>query len=156
MAGLSGAHVEAARRVLALAGMAVTEATGAQASGAPAGHVYDALMKALAPVIGAAGARAIFVRSVKLTEADFPALRELREIVDAANAPESSANLAPHLVGYLNKLDSATASQVATGLYAALFALLAKFIGEQLVWQIVKKAFPALDTTGPTGREEAK
>ena len=147
MSGPSDAHVEAARRVLALAS---ADGTGARSSGAPAGRVYDALFEALAPVIGAAGARALFARSVKLTAGEFPCVGE---IADAANSPEPSVNVALHLVSCLSKLDSAEALRVATGLYSALFSLMAKFIGEQLVWQIVRKAFPAFDATAP---EEAK
>jgi hypothetical protein len=139
MARPKEAHIEAAKRMLAEEG-----ANGGNVGepAAAAGRVYDALFEALAPVIGAAGFRAIFARSVKLTTAKDPRLAELPGLTERLQGNESGAR---HVIVCLSKLEPAAASEAATGLYATLFGLMTNFIGEQLVMQIVKTAFPSVN-----------
>lgn len=112
---------------------------------AAAGRVYEALFEAFAPVIGARGIHALLARSLKLAGADAPCLGEL-ELTD--QRPESGAEVAlQQLVSCLGKLDSEAASKAATALYANLFGLMTRFIGERLVFQMMKSAFPVIDET---------
>lgn len=143
------AHVEVAKRLLA------QERGGggdAKERAVAAGRVYETLFRALAPVIGAAGVRALFARSVRLASTEFPCLGEISM---TAEPPEDSVQVAEQLVGCLSKLEPAAGSEVATGLYAVFLGLLAKFIGERLVSQIVTTAFPAI-AEADTGTKELK
>jgi hypothetical protein len=137
------AHVQAAKRLLA---QESASGGNAEQRAASAGRVYEALFESLAPVIGAAGTRVLFARSVKLTQAEFPCLGEM---LVPAEAPGSKVQIARQLVGCFSKLEPAAASEVATALYANFFGLMSTFIGDRLVRQIVKSAFPAIDETGP-------
>jgi hypothetical protein len=130
-------YVDAARRLLAheSAGKAEERAVAAR-------RVYDTLLSSLAPIIGAAGVRALFARSVRLSLTEFPCL----EAVLHVEAPDGDHG--QRLVECLRKLDAEAALEVATGLYAALLGLMAKFIGERMMWHLVARAFPAVDMSG--------
>jgi hypothetical protein len=104
--------------------------------------VYEALFRVLAPVLGAAGVRALLARSVKLTGVRFPALAAA---VVAADILDGKAPVGERLVEGLGKLEPDLAGEVAATLYANLFGLMANLIGESLVQQMIKRAFPALD-----------
>jgi hypothetical protein len=136
MARPSEAHVEAAKRMLSR-----ESASGGNAElrAAAPGRVYETLFESLAPIIGEAGVRALFARSVRLTKAEFPCLGEL---LLTAEPPESSAQVAAQLVRCLSKLEPAAASAAATGLYAMLLGLMSNFIGDRLVWKLVRIALP--------------
>jgi hypothetical protein len=146
MARPTEAHVHIAQRMLAGLGAGAGDS---DARAAAAGRVYDALFGSLAPVLGAAAVRALLARSVKLTKADFPTLCEAM----AAGPLENNPRVAQQLVTCLSKLEPAVALAAATALYATLFGLVATFIGEELMWQIVKSAFP---DEPRTGSEETK
>lgn len=139
------AHVEVAKRLLAH-----ERGSGGDAKerAAAAVRVYETLFRALAPVIGAAGVRALFARSVRLASTEFPCLKEIPMI---AEPPQDSVQVVEKLLGCLSKLEPAAGSEVATGLYAVFFGVMAKFIGERLVLQIVTTAFLAIGEadTGP-------
>lgn len=139
------AHVEIAKRLLA---QECGSGGDAEEHAAAAVRVYETLSRALAPVIGAAGVRALFARSVRLASTEFPCLGE---IPMTAEPPEDGVQVAERLVGCLRKLKPAAGSEVAAGLFAVLLGLMTKFIGERLVLQIVTTAFPALGEadTGP-------
>lgn len=122
------------------------EDAGQQASAA--GRVYDRIFRAFAPIIGAAGVRAIFARSVRLSAAEFPCLEEVVTPV------ETHANYGQRLVACIGKLEADAASNVGVGLYAALLDLLCTFIGQPIVWQILHNAFPGVDMTGPKEKEQ--
>lgn len=141
------AHAEAAKRMLAqeCASGGTTELRAAAAV-----RVYETLFRALAPVIGAAGVWALFARSVRLASADFPCLKE---IPMTAAPSESDVQGAQHLASCFRKLEPAAVAEGATAVYAAFLGLLAKLIGERLVMQVVKTAFPAMVEAG-TGSKE--
>jgi hypothetical protein len=147
MARPSEAHFEAATRLLQ---SAQPSASGGSAEAAAAAHVYDALFRAVAPVLGATGFRALFARALKLSQDEFPCLQAIRVRLEP---PESEVQIAGDLLACLSQLEPDAASQAATGLYAAFLGLLSSFIGDQLVWQIVKRALPAM---GETSAEETE
>jgi hypothetical protein len=139
MAQLGLAHVDAARRLLA--DEVARNDVGATAA---AGRLYDRLFNTLAPVIGPAGVRALFARSAKLNKTEFPCLANaLASREGQATAPQTSE----HLVSCLDELEPVVAAKVATDLYATFFELMTTFIGERLLTQLLKTAFPALDLT---------
>jgi uncharacterized Tic20 family protein len=78
---------------------------------------------------------------------EFPCLAEL---VSTAEPAEDDGQ---RLVWCLSKVEAEAVLEVATGLFAVLLALLCNFIGERMVWQIVRSAFPAIDMTGLKERE---
>jgi len=135
MARPSEAYFEAARRLLA-------QASAGDGNFVPPAHaaerVFAELNRCFAPVIGAGGFIALLGRSVKLAKVEFPALAGTEPL-------KSETRLVGQLVDRLSQLEPGLASTAATSLLARLFALMSTFIGEQLVWQIMKSAFPAID-----------
>jgi hypothetical protein len=135
-------QLEAARRLLEQAsGSNRARLEPAEA----AGRVYETLFDLLAPIVGPAGVRALFLRSVKLTKTEFPHLGEVRVAVES---PEANVQLVRQLKTWLNALGPVTASKAATRLYGTLLGLMTTFIGDQLVRHIVKGAFGATDDIG--------
>jgi hypothetical protein len=53
------------------------------------------------------------------------------------------------LADTLGRLEQEAAREVAVALFAAMLGLMSTFIGERMVWQIVRTAFPRLDVAGP-------
>jgi hypothetical protein len=135
MARPTDAHVQTAERLLAHG-----DARDAEDRARSAGRVYDALFASLAPVIGAAAVRALLARSVRLTMGEFPGLCD----ASASRPPEDDLPIAQELVACLSKLEPVEAYAAATALYAAFFGLLTSFIGEEVTWTIVKRAFPGI------------
>ena len=125
----SPSDTERARRLLSHEG-----ATGSAADCAvAAGLVYDKLDAHLAPLLGAAGVRALLVRSAKLTSARF-------SFLDGA-VVESSTKLRECLQGR----DAAVARESAAALFGTFFALLATFIGERLTTQALRRGWPTIE-----------
>lgn len=148
-------HVDAARRLLQSAQVSAS-ASSAEELAAAAGRMYQALFQSFAPVLGAAGIRALFARSVKLTAADFPCLGKIpiAAIAPIATRPaDDYVKVVQHVIDGLSRLEPAIAAEVAIGLCATLLGLLTKLIGEPLVWQFIKHALPVTDRSG---REETK
>jgi hypothetical protein len=137
MRGLTQAHVDAARRLLA------DEASRHAELGptAAAGRVYERLFDALAPVIGPAGVRALIARSARLNKTEFPCLAHA---LSSRELPADAEQTSVHLVACLDELEPCVAAKVAIDLYATFLGLMTTFIGERLVTQLLKTAFPAL------------
>ena len=112
--------------------------------------MYEALFRSFAPVLGAAGIRALFARSVKLTAAEFPCFEK---IPIASVVSEDHVNVMPHVIVSLSRLEPAAAAEVAIAVCATLLGILTKLIGEPLVWQFIKHALPVVDVSR---REETK
>ena len=127
------------------------EGTGSADGGAAAGRLYESLASRLGPLIGVAGVRALFARSVKLTKADYPCLADVRT---SAQPSQDEVEPAPQLVACLSKLEPAVAASVAVALYATFLRLMSEFIGERLVRQVVRRAFPAIDQSFPKKETE--
>jgi hypothetical protein len=110
---------------------------------AAAVRVYEKLFERLSPVIGVAGMRAVLARSATLTKVEFPCF-------EAGIGGDEPAKL---LHACLVTLDEAAATAGATALYATLLGLLNSFIGERLVWQVLRSAFPGIDESKPKETE---
>jgi hypothetical protein len=139
-AGIGVAQIEMARRLLAHEGAATSPAECA----ASASRVYEKIDAQLAPILGAAGVRALFARSAKFAEERFPFLD--------ASAIESSAMLRE----CLQAQDVSVAADAAALLFGALFALLTTFIGERLTTQVLRRAWPTIEQMTASTSPEAK
>lgn len=128
------AQIEKARRVFALEAQ---QASTADECAAAAGRVHEKLFARLAMLIGAAGARALFARSVKLTAAEYPFLGTI--LFDA-----SSTESAP-LVTCLRGEAPAVVTAAMVALCANLLSLLETLIGERLTANVLRSAWPAFD-----------
>ena len=133
-------HFEVARRLVA---QDRSNGGNAPERAAAAARVYEALVQSFVPVIGASGVRAVFARSLKLAKGDFPVLGQILPV----EPPATTAQVAEQLIACLSGLEPAAVSIAATGLFANVFGLMSKFIGERVAWQIVKSAFPGIDAT---------
>ena len=132
----TGAQIEAARRVFALE---AHEAARPDDAALAAGRIYEKLFAALAPLVGAAGARALLARGVKLAAVDFLALTRF------ATDPKSGDS--ERLVGCLRAERPAAIEQATVALCAATLSLLETLIGERLTANVVRSAWPAFDAT---------
>ena len=139
----SDAYVEVSKRLLAHEREGVAQVPDAAEA---AGRAYETLFRTLAPIIGAAGAHALFARSVTLAKAEFPGLGK---VIVPAEPAGSAPTVASYAVASLRELEPGAIAQASVGLLAVFLGLLTNFIGEPLVWQILQKAFPGLDRTQP-------
>jgi hypothetical protein len=132
MSNLQPAHLaNVARRLQAHA------ALGRQASES-ATAVHRTLFARLAPFLGVAGTRALFVRAIKLAARDFAALRSVE-----LGTPREDPLLG--LETCLRAEPSAHAVATSVALCRTLLELLSTLIGERLVFQVLKSAWPAFD-----------
>lgn len=111
---------------------------GAEEAAIAAGRVYDKLEAHLAPLLGQAGVRALFVRSVDLSRLAFPFLE--------ASVVESSTPLR----ACLRRKDAAVAEASAAALFGTFFTLLSTFLGDRLTTQALRRAWPTLDEMAPS------
>jgi len=131
----AAADVDVALRLLLL------ESAGPDAGpDAAALRVYVRLAARLEPLIGVAGMRALMTRSAKLTVSDHPCFASL--VVDW---PGSTKTTEERLRVCFGDVQPEALSSAAAALYGTLLGLLASFIGEQLVWQVVRGAFPEIE-----------
>jgi hypothetical protein len=114
----------------------------AHACATAAGRVHDKLTAQLSPLLGAAGVRALFVRSAKLAQSEVAGLAE-------AQAFESSKELR----GYLQAVDPVVAAKAAEVLFGTFIALLTTFIGARLSTQALRGAWPSLADSTSTENE---
>jgi hypothetical protein len=125
----------------------ITRRTGsgadAPAVAAAARRAYDELAFALAPLIGNAGVDALLARAMHLTQREYPS--------DPAGK-EQAAELLDRVSLWLERQDSAMATDAAAAMFAAFAALLATLIGEQLTKRYLRKAWPeSFSDTMPEG-----
>ena len=130
-------HVSIARRLLGSA----SGGSASDGAAAAAGRVYDALSRALAPVVGPSGVRALLARSLRVSEREFPCLAEVRLELPPS---EKNETIGAHIAGCLRKHEPAVAAAAATQLYATFLALLARLVGDGLTLQILRIAYPAI------------
>ncbi|MFI5290990.1 MAG: hypothetical protein ACHQ17_15125 [Polyangia bacterium] len=130
----SPVQLERARRLLAHEGAAANAGESATA----AGRVYDKLHAHLAPLVGASGVHALFVRSAKLTQDDF------------AGLPLADAGSLAQLRECLQAQDPAVSAEWAAALFGTFLALLATFIGERLTSEVLRSAWPTIEEAAPT------
>jgi hypothetical protein len=117
---------------------------GANERAAAAVRVYERLFERLSPVVGVAGMRAILARSARLTKPQFACF-------EAASVASDLA--AEHLRTCFLELEEADMTEAAAALYATLLGLLNAFIGERLVWQVLRSAFPGIEESKPEEKE---
>jgi hypothetical protein len=139
MTGTAPDYADIAQRMLTHEASALSTAA---ACAAAVGTVNQRLHHRLAPVIGVAGVRALFARSVRLTGPEFLQLAALRN-------PElgDNANIAESLIELLGTLEPGIAVATATALYANFLRLTTTLIGERLVLLVLQRAFPNIDVT---------
>jgi len=127
----TAADVEMARRLLVLEGVGAAAAV----------QVYVRLAARLEPLIGVAGMRALLARSAKLTAGERP-----RFAVLAFETTASGPACEQQLQACFEREEPEELIAAASALYATLLGLLTSFIGEHLVWQVVRSAFPAVES----------
>ena len=106
---------------------------------AAAWEIYEKLNARLAPLLGLAGVQALFVRSAKLTQTEFPSLAEVA-------TPEGLTRLGP----CLQALAPTVSAEAAETLFATFLELMTTFIGERLTVLVLRSAWPAIEETAPT------
>ena len=103
---------------------------------AAAGRVYDKLHAHLTPLLGGIGVQSLFVRSAKLTPGEFGRLSQVSVL-------EGSAKVRDHLQAQGSVVDTESAA----ALFGTFLALLTTFIGERLVTQVLRRAWPTMEET---------
>ena len=136
----SPAELENATRLLAHEG-AASGADGAVA--AAAARVYDKLHAHLAPLVGTTGVQSLFVRSAKLTPDEFAGLADVSIL-------EGSTKLREHWQAQGSTVDA----KAAAALFGNFLSLLTTFIGERLVTQVLRSAWPAIEEAPEETPEE--
>jgi len=132
----SVAQAERAKRLLASEG---GPGGSAEACAAAAGQVYDKLDAHLSSLLGRTGVQALFARSARLVETEFPCLAEV------AAGIEVSAKLR----ACLQSLEPAVAIEAAAVLFGTFLELLTTFIGDRLTVQVLRSAWPAIEEMSP-------
>ena len=128
----SPAQLEKARRLLAHE----SAAGGADSAGTAAGRVYDKLHAQLSPLLGVIGVQSLFVRSAKLTHGEFSGVAEVSIL-------EGSEKLREHL----QARGSAVDAESAVALFGTFLELLTTFIGERILTEVLRSAWPAIEKT---------
>jgi hypothetical protein len=131
----SATQVEKARRLLASEGASWSSS---EECAAAAWRVYEKLNARLAPLLGSSGVQALFVRSAKLAQADFPPLAEIA-------TPEGLTRLGT----CLQTLELAIAADTAAALFGTFLELIATLIGERLTVLVLRSAWPSIEETAP-------
>jgi hypothetical protein len=126
-------QMERARRLLAHEGAA----DSADECATAAGRVYDKLHAHLDPLVGVAGVHALLARSAKLLHGEFSFLEAA--ILESRTLREC-----------LRAQDPAIATESAAALFGTFFTLITTFIGERLTTQVLRRAWPTIEETGPT------
>jgi hypothetical protein len=120
-----------------------------EAHAAAAGRVHQKIFARLASLLGVAGARALYARSVKLTLPVFPRL--IAVDFDSARPTEDPTE---PLMTHLRGEPAAAAVETAVALCANLLALLTTLIGERLTLQVLRSAWPAFQLRDPMDEEK--
>ena len=106
---------------------------------AAAARVYEKISLCLAPLVGATGVRALFVRSLVLTIPEYPFLGGV-----LVEQPEAGVNtLRASLQG--QKPDAVL--QSAAALFGTFLTLLSTYVGDRLTAQVLRTAWPDLAET---------
>ena len=90
-------------------------------------RIFDKLCLQMAPLVGDAGVRSMFVRSAKLSSVDCPS--DLSVLDGAAKLRETLPS---------------QSIEASTDLIATFLALIGSFIGERLTIQVLRGAWPAI------------
>lgn len=131
----SATTVEKAKRLLASEGAPWSTS---EECAAASWRIYEKLNARLAPLLGRAGVQALFVRSAKLAQAEFPSLGEIA-------TPEALTRLG----ACLQALESTVAAEAAATLFGTFLELMTTFIGERLTVLVLRSAWPEIEETAP-------
>lgn len=105
-----------------------------------AGRVFDKFHAQLDPLIGAAGVRALLMRSAKLVQSEYSFL-DIGSLEGSVKLREC-----------LRAQKAADARGAAVALCGTFIALVATFIGERLTTHALRGAWGTIDETAPTGK----
>ena len=109
---------------------------------AVAARVYEQFVYRLRPLIGDIGVQAIFTRSLKLTQAEFPFLTG-----DTAAGPWE--RVPTQIWMALNHQEPATGRKALEALLTSFAGLLVGMIGERLTWRVLFDLSPETYASGP-------
>lgn len=129
------AQIERAIRLLAHEG-AVGSAR--QRGTTVAGRVYDKLHAQLAPLLGVAGVQLLFMRSSKLVQGEFASFAEVSGLECSTKLRERLQTRTPAL-----------ATESVAALFGTFFTLITNFVGERLMIQVLRSAWPTFEETAP-------
>lgn len=99
-------------------------------------RLFDRLSRRLAPVVGHAGVKALFLRAVNLCKREFPFFDE--RIVPVERGESGGEPLRACLQGQKPEV----IKEASVTLFATFAGLLATVIGERLAWQLLLDAWP--------------
>ena len=102
------------------------------------GRVYDLLFASVSPLVGAEGARLMFLRSLRLAKTAFPCLA-------AVSIKGESSTLRDCLLTE----SAATAADASVAFFSTFLALMTTFIGDRQTNQLLRGAWPTLDDAEP-------
>jgi hypothetical protein len=119
----------------------------ASAVAAAARRLYEQLGQQLTPLVGGAGAAAIFARSLHLTHRRLPGLAPVR-VPDEVQEPLARAQR------FLESQESAAATQAAIAVLMMVCELLESFIGSALTTGLLRRVWP--DDFGSGTTEETR
>ncbi len=131
--------MEWARRLLAL-----EAGTGGSALdwAVAAGQVHDKLLERFDPLLGAAGVRALLVRSQTLSKSRFACFGDVHLLDSTASLRDC-----------LHAQGQEVALECAAVLFGTFLELLQTFIGQRLTTQILRSTWPTLDAVAPKETE---
>lgn len=136
---------EAVQRIFAYEAAALGPARDAESARALIGRIHQHLFVQLAPVIGPAGFDAIFGRTVKGMFSTFPVL-----VVPTNDVTHYELH---HLITALHGRSAESVLEIGAGLHTLFCIQLATFIGEALVFRLLRNEWPAaLEDDTPTGK----
>lgn len=144
MTQVSPAQLELARKLLAGEMKALSDPAEAAA------RCYEKIHFQLSPVIGTAGVRAVFARSVHLTQSKYLCLKGY---TDSDWEIQNAEDPARGLRAWFQRNQSVDAAELAEVLFGNFFTLLVTFIGERLTAQVLKGAWPEAFPPGPIERK---
>lgn len=105
---------------------------------AAAARIFDQLHLCLDPLLGAGGVRLLLQRSAKLAAVASPCFA-------APGALESSTKFRQ----CLEAEEPAAVEEAAVAFYASFFALITSFLGERLITEVLRRAWPKLGHSEP-------
>ena len=127
----SPTQLNRARRLLAHEGAADSAAAS---SASVASRVYDKLLTHMAPLVGDSGVHLLFVRSALLARGEFDWLAEVSTLEGSTQLRE-----------YLHDQKLSITAESAAVLFGNFFTLMTIFVGERLVTQVLRVAWPAFE-----------
>jgi len=118
------------------------QSSGSAELAAVVARVYEQFAYRLAPLIGEVGVQAIFTRTLKLTQAEFPFF--------TGNAAADPGERVPTQVWEaLKQQEPAMVRKVSEALLTTFAGLLVRLIGERLAWRILFDLSPEALSNGP-------